>query len=97
MSQHESPETAQRKQIVSGIFDRAATTYGQVGPRFFSHFGRRLVELAQIPGGAKVLDVATGRGALLFPAAESVGPHGHVTGIDISESMVQETAKELGE
>ena len=95
MSQHESPETAQRKQIVSGIFDRAATTYGQVGPRFFSHFGRRLVELAQIPSGAKVLDVATGRGALLFPAAESVGPHGHVTGIDISESMVQETIKEL--
>ena len=97
MSQQESPETAQRKQIVSGIFDRAATTYGQVGPRFFSHFGRRLVELAQIPGGAKVLDVATGRGALLFPAAESVGPHGHVTGIDISESMVQETTKELAD
>lgn len=95
LSQQEPPETAQRKQIVSGIFDRAATTYGQVGPRFFSHFGRRLVELAQIPGGAKVLDVATGRGALLFPAAESVGPHGHVTGIDISESMVQETIKEL--
>ena len=65
MSQQESPETAQRKQIVSGIFDRAATTYGQVGPRFFSHFGRRLVELAQIPGSAKVLDVATGRGAQL--------------------------------
>jgi hypothetical protein len=48
--------------------------YDRVGPRFFSHFGRRLVALAQIPSGAHVLDVATGRGAVLFPAAECVGP-----------------------
>lgn len=96
-SPQESPETKQRKQTVSGIFDRAATTFGQVGPRYFSYFGRRLVELAQIPSGAKVLDVATGRGALLFPAAKSAGLHGQVTGIDISENMVQETIKELAD
>jgi len=95
MSYNEPSDSAQRKQQVSGIFDRAATTYDHVGPRFFSHFGRRLVELAQIPNGATVLDVATGRGAVLFPAAESVGAQGHVTGIDLSEGMVQETAKEL--
>ncbi|MFL5733489.1 MAG: methyltransferase domain-containing protein [Chloroflexia bacterium] len=29
-----------------------------------------------------MLDVATGRGAALFPAAEKVGPSGQVTGID---------------
>jgi len=54
-----------------------------------------IVELAQIPSGAHVLDVATGRGAALFPAAESVGTQGRVIGIDLSEGMVQETAKEL--
>lgn len=95
MSHNEPSEMGKRKQRVSGIFDRAASTYDHIGPRFFSHFGRRLVEIAQIPGGSKVLDVATGRGALLFPTAESVGPHGHVIGIDLSEIMVQETTKEL--
>jgi len=95
MDHNESSDIVQRKRRLSNIFDGAASTYGHVGPRFFSHFGRRLVEIAQIPGGAKVLDVATGRGALLFPAAESVGPQGTVIGIDLSEMMVLETNKEL--
>ncbi|MBK9006118.1 MAG: nuclear transport factor 2 family protein [Anaerolineae bacterium] len=63
---NESSETSQQKQRVSGLFDRVANTFDHVGPRFFSHFGRRLVELAHIPSGAHVLDVATGRGAALF-------------------------------
>ncbi len=95
MSHNESSEIAQQKQRVSKIFDGAAPTYGHIGPLIFSHFGRRLVEIAQIPSGSKVLDVATGRGALLYPAAESVGSDGKVTGIDLSEKMVQETNKEL--
>jgi ubiquinone/menaquinone biosynthesis C-methylase UbiE len=55
----------------------------------------RIWEVAQIPSGSKVLDVATGRGAVLYPASESVGFQGSVTGIDLSEKMVQETNKEL--
>jgi ubiquinone/menaquinone biosynthesis C-methylase UbiE len=42
-----------------------------------------------------VLDVAAGRGALLFPAAAKVGANGHVTGIDFSPDMVRETAKDI--
>jgi ubiquinone/menaquinone biosynthesis C-methylase UbiE len=95
MGLNEPSEIAQRKQRVSGIFDGAAATYDQVGPRFFSHFGRRLVEIAQIPIGSKILDVATGRGAVLYPAAKTVGSQGNVIGIDLSEMMVQETKKEL--
>ncbi len=95
MTNNESSETSQRKQQVSGLFDRVATTFDHVGPRFFSHFGNRVVELASIPIGAHVLDVATGRGAVLFPAAKSVGTQGRAIGIDLSEGMVQETAKEL--
>ena len=91
----EPTDMAQRKQRLAGVFDRAAPTYDRVGPRFFSHFGRHLVELARIPSRARVLDVATGRGAALFPAIEAVGPHGHVTGIDLSEAMVRETAEEI--
>lgn len=95
MSSGEPTDIRQIKQEVTGIFSRAAPIYDRVGPRFFSHFGHRLVELAQIPSGAQVLDVATGKGAILFPAVEVVGLRGHVTGIDLSEGMVQETAKEI--
>ncbi len=95
MSKDEPSDVAQRKQKVSGIFSQVAGTYDRVGPRFFSHYGRRLVALAQIPSGAHVLDVATGRGAVLFPAAACVGPRGRVVGIDLAEAMVSETAQEL--
>jgi O-methyltransferase / aklanonic acid methyltransferase len=95
MDKNENSNVTERKHEVAGIFGRAASTYDQVGPRFFSHFGRRLVTLAQIPGGAKVLDVATGRGAVLFSAAEVVGPQGHVTGIDLSEMMIQENREAI--
>lgn len=92
MTDRFSQEIAETKQWFSELFDRAAPTYDQVGPRFFNYFGRRLVKLAQIPRGATVLDLATGRGAILFPAAEAVGPSGHVIGIDISKEMIQETS-----
>ena len=45
--------------------------------------------------GDEVLDVAAGRGALLFPIATKIGPTGHVTGIDFSPNMVRETAKDI--
>jgi ubiquinone/menaquinone biosynthesis C-methylase UbiE len=83
------------KERVTGVFDRAAATYDRVGPRFFSHFGQRLVECAGIARGNDVLDVAAGRGAVLFPAAERVGPGGRVVGVDLSEHMVRETSAEI--
>src|SRR5262245_34766788 len=87
------PQT--HKELVAGFFGRAAASYDEMGPHAFQYFGRRLVELAQIPCGGQVLDVATGRGAVLFPAAEHVGPYGHVVGIDVAEPMVQLTAAEI--
>ena len=83
------------RRACAGVFSRAAATYDHVGPRFFTDFGCRLVALAGIARGARVLDVATGRGACLFPAAEQAGPEGHVTGIDLAEPMVTATAAEI--
>lgn len=88
------PELEQ-KRAFAGIFGRAAATYDRVGPRFFSFFGGRLVEASGLARGAQVLDVATGRGAVLFPAADVVGPEGHITGIDLAEDMVRQTAAEI--
>jgi O-methyltransferase/aklanonic acid methyltransferase len=43
--------------------------------------------------GARVLDIATGTGAVLLPAARRVGPEGHVTGIDLSGAILQEAER----
>ena len=86
--------TGSRKQAVRAIFSRAAPTYGGIGPPF-THFGRRLVEVAGLQLGWKVLDVAAGRGAVTFPAVEQVGMAGHVLGIDLAPQMVIETLADL--
>ncbi len=83
------------KERVAGVFSRAAESYDSLGPRAFSYWGRRLVELAAIPSGAKVLDVGTGRGEELFPATERVGSTGYVIGVDVAEPMVRLTTEEI--
>lgn len=76
------------KETVTAAFDRAASSYDQLGVEFFTPMGRRLVEHAVLRSGDRVLDIGCGRGASLFPAAELVGPTGRVLGIDIAPAMV---------
>lgn len=83
------------KANIAGLYNRVASTYGQVGPDAFADAGRRMVEHIGIIEEAKVLDVGVGRGANLFPAAEKAGPRGQVIGIDLAEYMVRETAAEI--
>lgn len=81
-------EPSERSQMIAKIFDRAAPTYDSVGVAWFRPIAERLVhELAPVPG-EQALDVGCGRGAVLFPLAEAVGPTGHVTGIDLAPGMV---------
>lgn len=60
-------------------------------PRYWSHFGNRLAELTSINTGSRILDVGTGWGDVLFPAAKKVGQQGWVTGIDNWEPCVKKT------
>jgi ubiquinone/menaquinone biosynthesis C-methylase UbiE len=83
------------KDWVAEIFDRAAPEYGRKSSSFFQYFGTRLVEQVKIPPGAHILDIATGRGAVLFPLAQAAGPFAKIIGIDISAEMIKETSKEL--
>jgi O-methyltransferase / aklanonic acid methyltransferase len=62
-----------QKEQIADLYHRVAPDYGQVGPNFFAHAGRNMVEHIGMGEGARVLDVAAGRGANLFPAAENVG------------------------
>lgn len=78
------------KQLVEEIFDGAAPRYDRAGPDLFRQFGARLVEWMNIPAGARVLDVATGTGAVLIPAARQAGAGGQVIGVDLSNEMLAE-------
>ena len=49
---------------------------------------KRLVELAEIKPGSKVLDIATGMGEPALTAAKQVGNNGHILAIDISPQML---------
>lgn len=86
---------AQFKDTVVGMFNRAAPIYGQVGTRQFTHFAKLLIEELGISKGAKALDIAAGRGAILFELAEKVGESGSVIGIDLAPTMVSETTAEI--
>jgi ubiquinone/menaquinone biosynthesis C-methylase UbiE len=83
------------KREVIGTYDRAAHLYDQVGARRFSYFDGLMVEHLNIPSGAHILDIASGRGALLLPAAEKVGSTGRVIGIDLAPQMVALTQAEI--
>jgi ubiquinone/menaquinone biosynthesis C-methylase UbiE len=82
-----------KKDILQGVFTRSASSYERI--RYFPIFGQWLVDTVQLLEGARVLDVACGRGAVLFPAAEHVGAYGQVIGIDLAEGMAHETEMEI--
>lgn len=76
------------KQLIEQIFDGAAEQYDRADPAIFRKLGARLVELVGIAPGMRVLDVATGNGAVLSAAAPRVGPSGQVIGVDLSNEML---------
>jgi ubiquinone/menaquinone biosynthesis C-methylase UbiE len=82
------------KKWVSETFDRTASEYGKKSSSCFDYFGKRLARAVDVLPGQHVLDIATGRGAVLFPLAHAVGPLGKVVGIDISQQMIAETSRE---
>jgi len=43
---------------VAALYSRAAADYARVGAPLFGHAGQRLVELAEVSAGQRVLDVA---------------------------------------
>jgi ubiquinone/menaquinone biosynthesis C-methylase UbiE len=78
----------------AAVFGSAAQTYDTVIP-FFAFWADHAIGRTPLRTGDRVLDVATGRGAILFGALERVGPGGHVTGIDLADEMVAMTQADL--
>jgi ubiquinone/menaquinone biosynthesis C-methylase UbiE len=86
-------QTRIKEQLVA-VFDTTASSFDQVVP-FFATFGAKLVAWADLSVGQAVLDIGTGRGALIYPALERIGPDGWITAIDIAREMVARTEADI--
>jgi ubiquinone/menaquinone biosynthesis C-methylase UbiE len=69
-------------------WDKAAEYYEGFWHEQLAPAQARLLELAALKSGERVLDVACGTGLVTFPAAAAVGPSGEVVGTDISQRMI---------
>jgi cyclopropane fatty-acyl-phospholipid synthase-like methyltransferase len=62
--------------------------WSEFNDRADRHVSERLVELAGVREGSRVLDVAAGYGEPALTAAREVGREGHVVATDISAEML---------
>jgi demethylmenaquinone methyltransferase / 2-methoxy-6-polyprenyl-1,4-benzoquinol methylase len=78
---------------VRAMFDRIAGLYDRMNTVMTAglhhKWRRRAADLAELSGGARALDVATGTGDLAFELASRVDPGGEVIGTDFSERMLE--------
>ncbi len=70
-------------------WDLCAQNYDRCLTEHFRPFSQKLLSLAPLERGKRVLDIATGSGLAALIAARSVAPEGEVVGVDLSGRMVE--------
>ncbi len=70
-------------------YNAAADNFDAAPLAFWDRYGRRTIERLHLERGARVLDVCCGTGASALPAANAVGPTGHVIGVDLSDRLLE--------
>jgi ubiquinone/menaquinone biosynthesis C-methylase UbiE len=78
-------------------WNQCAQTYDRWLTDPFTAFAKKVVTLAGLRPGQRVLDVATGTGLAALMAATLVGPEGRVLGVDLSDSMTELAWKRASE
>lgn len=63
--------------------------YDEMEARLTRPVSERMLDLARVSAGMRVLDVACGRGEPALPAAHRVGPDGQVLAVDAVEGVLQ--------
>lgn len=85
------PELQRRVQRYG--WDYSSPHYEQGWQRQLWPAQEQLLKTADPQPGERVLDVSCGTGLVTFPIAEAVAPDGGVTGIDLSEGMIENAAR----
>jgi SAM-dependent methyltransferase len=78
-------------------YNAAADHYDHPAVSFWDRYGRRTVDRLPLISGMAVLDVCCGMGASAIPAAERVGPAGHVIAVDLAEKLLNKGAQRAAE
>lgn len=73
----------------AAAYNAAADLFDHPANTFWDRFGRATVQRLDLQPGNAVLDVCSGSGASAIPAAEKVGPDGHVLAVDLAENLLQ--------
>lgn len=81
------------KRHVVANFNALAETYDAV--RFVQICAHRLAERMTLTPGTQVLDVATGTGWAAMAAAQHVGPHGRVLGVDLATELLEHAKQKV--
>ncbi|MDX1619316.1 MAG: class I SAM-dependent methyltransferase [Balneolaceae bacterium] len=89
------PELQRRVQRYG--WDYSSPHYEQGWQRQLWPAQKRLLAASDLQPGEKVLDISCGTGLVTFPIAEAVGAGGEVTGIDLSEGMIEQATALAGE
>jgi ubiquinone/menaquinone biosynthesis C-methylase UbiE len=83
-----------QKRVQRYGWDKASSYYEGYWARQLEPAQTRLLELADLKPGERVLDTACGTGLVTFRAADAVGGEGYVIGTDISKEMVSAVTAE---
>jgi ubiquinone/menaquinone biosynthesis C-methylase UbiE len=80
--------TDEAKAKAAKAYNAAADHFDHPVSSFWHRFGRRTIERINLQPGERVLDVCSGSGGSALPAAEMVGPDGHVIAADLAERLI---------
>lgn len=77
-----------RKRNIRELFDAVSAGYDKPALRFFTHAADHLADRMSLIGDEHLLDVACGTGTVSLACAKRL-PEGRVTGVDLSEGMLE--------
>lgn len=76
------------KAKATAAYNAASDYFDHPVASFWHRFGGLTVDKIKLKAGQRILDVCCGSGASAIPAAEAVGPTGHVIAVDLADKLL---------